>query len=278
MARYGIVCDVSKCCGCFSCFMSCKDEHIGNDYLPLTKSQSEGQDWIRVKEIEYGQNSKPKIDYLPIMCQHCEDPACASKAPEGAVYRRDDGVVIIDPEKAKGAKEIVNACPYNCISWNEELQLPQKCTLCMHMIEKGEKKPRCVECCPTLALVFGDMDDPESEISKLIAEKKDRLEVFKPEFGTKPTMRYIALPKPFIAGALRIDGECAEGVEVSLTCIGCSEKRTVKSNFLGDFEFKSLKLGEDYTISVCLPGRVPVEQAVHLNASTDIGTIKLEKA
>ena len=172
MARYGIVCDVEKCDGCYSCFLSCKDEYVGNDHPPLSVSQGEKQSWIRLKEVEYGTGTKIKVDYIPIMCQHCDDPACMKAGPEGAVYKREDGVVIIDPLKAKGAKEIVGACPYNCVFWNEALQLPQKCTMCMHMIESGEKLPRCVECCPTGALVFGDLDDPESEISKLVAEKK----------------------------------------------------------------------------------------------------------
>ena len=76
MARYGIVCDVEKCDGCYSCFLSCKDEYVGNDHPPLSVSQGEKQSWIRLKEVEYGTGTKIKVDYIPIMCQHCDDPAC----------------------------------------------------------------------------------------------------------------------------------------------------------------------------------------------------------
>ena len=93
-------------------------------------------------------------------------------AQNKAVYRRQDGIVMIDPVKAKGQKQIVTACPYRVIEWNEEKQIPQKCTFCAHLLDKGEKEPRCVESCPTGALVFGDLDDPKSEVAKLMASGK----------------------------------------------------------------------------------------------------------
>jgi len=197
--------------------------------------------------------------------------------PEGVVYRRPDGVVIVAPEKAVGMKEIVDSCPYNCISWNEELRLPQKCTLCVHMIEKGEAMPRCVECCATGALVFGDMDDPNSEISRLIAEKRDRLEAFKPEFGTGPTMRYIALPKPFLAGALVLDDECLADAEVELAKASGGETFVANTNFLGDFEFKGLTLNEEYELKINHPGCVPVKITVRVNAGVDVGDVVLSR-
>ena len=137
-------------------------------------------------------------------------------AQNGAVYRRPDGIVIIDPVKAKGQKQIVNGCPYRVIEWNEEKQLPQKCIFCAHMLDKGEKVPRCVESCPTGALVFGDLDDPKSEVAKLVASGST--EVLHPEYGMKEKVSYIGLPKKFVARTViygDVD-EVATGVDVVL--------------------------------------------------------------
>ena len=96
MARFGIVLDVEKCTGCYACFLACKDEFVGNDYLPTSAAQpSTGKSWLYIEEIEHGSGTKVKVDYVPIMCQHCENAPCI--ASDGAVYRRRDGIVIIDP-------------------------------------------------------------------------------------------------------------------------------------------------------------------------------------
>jgi Fe-S-cluster-containing dehydrogenase component len=279
MAKYGIAVDIDKCTGCYSCFLACKDEYAGNDYLPLSAAQpEEGHQWLRINEIEHGGGTKIKVDYIPIMCQHCEDAPCMLGVPEGTVYRRDDGIVIIDPEKAKGYKQIVNNCPYRVIQWNEEKQLPQKCTLCAHMIDQGERTTRCVECCPTGALVFGDLDDPESEISKLLAAKADKVEDFKPEFKTKPIVKYIDLPKPFIAGEVLLadkTNECAKGVKVTLT--DCDGKvMETETDFLGDFEFKGLAKNATYTLKAEQDGYFPAEISVRTNASKNVGEILLQ--
>jgi len=174
---------------------------------------------MRIEEVEYGAGTKVKVDYIPIPCQHCENAPCIQPNNQGAVYRRPDGIVLIDPAKAKGRKEIVDLCPYGAIYWNEELKLAQKCTLCAHMIDKGEKTTRCAESCPTQALLFGDLDDPKSPISIMLAEKAGKVESYKPEYGAKPAMKYVALPKPFIAGEVLLadkPGETAIGAKVTL--------------------------------------------------------------
>lgn len=99
-------------------------------------------------------------------CMHCEDPLCVKAAKNKAVYKRPDGIVIIDPEKAKGQKQIVSACPYSAIWWNEETQTPQKCTFCAHLLDQGWKVPRCVQACPTGALSFQSLE--ENELKELI--------------------------------------------------------------------------------------------------------------
>ncbi|MBP2645694.1 MAG: bthL [Firmicutes bacterium] len=279
MARYGIVVDIEKCTGCHSCFLACKDEYVGNDYLPNSVAQPEsGHKWIQLKEVERGTGTKIKVDYIPMLCQHCEKMPCGVSAPEGAVYRRKDGIVIINSEKAKGCKKIVNACPYGVVYWNEEKNVPQKCTLCAHMLDQGEKTVRCAESCPTGALVFGDLDDPNSPVSKLLSEKGDRAESYKPELGAEPVTKYIGLPKPFIVGEVLLADkakECVKGAKVTLRD-GVETVAEIATDFFGDFEFKDLKKNSDYTLTAEYPGYFPAEMNVKTYASVNVGEIVLK--
>lgn len=279
MPRYAIAVDVERCTGCYSCFLACKDEYVGNDHLPLSLAQPQkGQKWITPKEVEYGQGTKIKVDYITVLCQHCEDAPCMQAGPAGAVYRRDDGIVIIDPEKAKGCKEIVNACPYRAVFWNEAQNLPQKCSMCAHMLDAGEKNVRCVEVCPTQAMVFGDLDDPESKISKLLAEKAAKVEDFKPEFKTKPAVKYLNLPKPFIAGEVILadkQDECLAGAKVALLDTDGKVVMETETDFMGDFEFKGLAKSVDYTLQASFEGCYDEVMTVRTNASKDVGLISL---
>lgn len=279
MARYGIAIDIDKCTGCHSCFLACKDEFIGNDYLPTSVAQPHaGHSWIRLKEVEQGSGTKVRVDYVPILCQHCKSLACASVAPKGAVYRRDDGIVIIDPEKAKGCKEIVNACPYGAVFWNEELNVPQKCTMCAHMLDNGEKTTRCAEVCPTGALVFGDMEDPDSPVSKVLAEKAGKLEALKPELGTMPSIKYVGLPKVFIAGELLFSdkpGECAQGVKVTLATTDGGKAAETVTDCFGDFVFRNLDSNRAYVVKVEQGGYLPCEVEVRTFASQNVGELVL---
>lgn len=278
MAKYGFFIDVTKCTGCYSCYLACKDEYIGNDYAGYSLSQPEGQTWLRLSEVEQGSGSKVKVDYIPILCQHCADAPCMKVAPEGAVYRRADGIVIIDPEKARGYKKIVSACPYRAIYWNEEQNVAQKCTMCAHMIDAGEKETRCSEVCPTGALVWGDMNDPKSAVSQAMAKKKEMVEDFKPEFETKPVVKYVAIPRPFITGEVLLadKDECVEGAKVTLTC-SKGKVREATTDFFGDFQFKNLRSNVDYTLKCEFPGYQVQEIIVRTNSAKDVGIIMLQK-
>lgn len=127
-----------------------------------------------------------------------------------ALYRRDDGLVILDPEKSKGQKEIVDSCPYGAIYWNEELQIPQKCTGCAHLLDDGWEAPRCVDACCTDALRFGEEADFADELKDAV--------VLRPELGTSPRVYYLNKPKRFVAATVvDIDAdEVVEGAEVLL--------------------------------------------------------------
>ena len=280
MARYSIAVDVSRCDGCGSCWIACKDEFALNDHLPLSKATPMmGQTWLTLKEVEQGENTKVKMDYIPVMCQHCENMVCAEGAPEGAVYKREDGIVIFDPEKCKGLKDIVEKCPYHAVYWNEESQIPQKCTMCAHMLDNGEVTTRCVESCPTQAIFFGDLDDPESAISKFIKERGDDFGPYLPELGTKPAILYKELPQVFVTGEVMVEGcdDCVEGAKVVIKNAATGETRETTTDFFGDFEFKFLEKDAEYEVTCSYDGYKEKTVKVKLDQAKDLEVITLEK-
>ena len=278
MTTYGMVIDVSRCTGCYNCFLACRDEHVGNDYPPLTAAQPpSGHKWMDVQEYERGKFPRVRVDYLPLPCQQCKEATCISKTPGGSVYRRADGIVVIDPAKAAGQREIVSSCPHRVIYWNEAKNIPQKCTFCAHLLDQGWKQPRCVEACPTQALVFGDLDDPNSEVSKLC--KKAPVEDLHPEYGLKPSVRYIALPKRFLAGEVVYANKTettAKGVQLSLR--GGKQIINATTDNYGDFSIEALEPGVDYVLQITAPGYKSREVRVGTRNDTDLGIILLDPA
>ena len=275
MTRYGMIIDVTKCNGCYNCFLACKDEFCGNDHSPYSAAQPfTGHFWMRLIEKERGKLPKVKMAYTAVPCMQCENAACMNTSSDSAVYRRSDGIIIIDPEKAEGREEIISTCPYRVIYWNEEKKIPQKCTFCAHLLDQGWKEPRCVEACPTSALIFGDLEDPDSEISKITAA--ENLEELHPEYGLKPKVKYIGLPKRFIAGSVVLgdkNDEWAENVDVTLT--NNTDMRTVKTDSYGDFEFEGLKPDQEYSLKIEYQGYAPEEIIVRTNTDAFLGEIIL---
>jgi Fe-S-cluster-containing dehydrogenase component len=277
MKNYGMIIDLDKCTGCYNCFLACRDEHYGNDFPPISSGQPfTGHFWMQIAEEERGKYPKVKVSFTPKPCMHCDDPPCAKPSTNGAVSKRPDGIVIIDPEKSKGQKEIVSSCPHRVIFWNEEKSIPQKCTLCAHLLDQGWPEPRCVEACPTAALVFGDLSDPKSEVSKLWNSKQ--AEVFHPEFDLKPRVKYIGIPRRFIAGSVLFKdrGECAENVKVTLT--GRGKKQAVKTNNYGDFEFEGLGEGEAFKVKLEYRGYAPASFDVQTKTDVYLGDIYLKRS
>jgi Fe-S-cluster-containing dehydrogenase component len=272
--RYGMVINSEECIGCYNCFLTCQDEFCGNTYEGYAAAvPMEGHNWMRVLDVERGQYPRVKVNYIAKTCMHCDNAKCIEAAENGAVYRRPDGIVVIDPVKAKGQKHLVNACPYRVIEWNDEAQLPQKCNMCAHALDKGEKEPRCIESCPTNAIVFGDLDDPNSKISQLL--KSTATEVLRPEFKLQEKVRYIGLPKRFVAGTvvLKDKHECADKAQVEL----CGEKGTRKTttNEFGDFEFEGLELNQSFELKITRQGYNEEKLKCTTFTDTHVGEIYL---
>jgi NAD-dependent dihydropyrimidine dehydrogenase PreA subunit len=198
-------------------------------------------------------------------------------ATGGAIYKRPDGIVIIDPVKSKGQQQIVNACPYGVITWNPDLQIPQKCTWCVQRLETGES-PRCMNACPGLVIKIGTWENTVN------LDEAGRIEFtpLHPEYNTQSRAYYEGLPKTFIAGALTDSstGECLAGATV--TCTDNNPAPTVDpvvgsttSDAYGDFWFDGLTAGNTYTITISKAGKTTQTIPVKLTTDTDLGEIKL---
>ncbi|MGI5939144.1 MAG: 4Fe-4S dicluster domain-containing protein [Thermoleophilia bacterium] len=271
MKKWNLVIDVALCNDCNNCFLSDKDEFTGNDFLPYSVAQPwEGARWMNIERKERGQYPLIDVAYLPTPCMHCDEAPCLTA--DGAVYKRDDGLVIIDPEKAKGKKEILDSCPYGVIYWNEERQVAQKCTGCAHLIDEGWTETRCSQVCPTGAIKLVLTDDGN------VAE--EGLEAYLPELGTKPRVLYKNLykwTKSFIAGtvAYKDTDECAEGAAVTLSQNGTKIAEAKTTNY-GDFRFDKLDPGA-YEVTVTAGGYKDLVQKVDLKESINLGVIFLQK-
>jgi Fe-S-cluster-containing dehydrogenase component len=273
--KYGMVVDVAKCTGCYACFLACKDENCGEEFPGYTAAQPmTGQFWINLVEVERGSYPKVKLSHIPRLCGHCDQPGCMQMAENGAVYKREDGIVIIDPVKAAGQKQIVNTCPHRVIFWNEEKQLPQKCDLCAHFLDQKFARPRCVEMCPTGALTFGDLNDPGSEVSRLVAEKAPCSS--HPEFGLKENVLYLNLPRKFVTGTVvfKETDRCAKDVKVALK--GEGVERRVETDIFGDFWFDDLENRTEYTVDIEAAGYRKISITSKTLNDVDLGEIFLE--
>jgi len=179
--KYGFVIDLRKCIGCYSCQVTCKLE---ND-VPIGKFRNT----VKVRE---GAGSYPdaKWRFLPTLCNHCDNPPCVKACPvPGATYKAEDGRVMIDKDICNGCGYCVYACPYSA-RYVGPGNVADKCDYCEHMLEKG-MKPACVASCMGKARSIGNINDPRSEVSQLIARNKDKIRVRKPEFNTIPSVFYI---------------------------------------------------------------------------------------
>ncbi|MDX9715266.1 MAG: 4Fe-4S dicluster domain-containing protein [Dissulfurispiraceae bacterium] len=182
--QYTIVIDLRRCFGCNTCTVACRMENSTNSGVLLSEVHTIGSSWNK-SDVPAGKFPNLKMYYLPVMCNHCADPACKKNLP-AQIEKRDDGVVYLKDSKGSQAQE--SACPYNRIKWDAKSKQLQKCDLCMSRVTEG-LRPLCVESCPAKARHFGDLNDPNSEVSKLV--KEFNAKPLFPDLGTKPSVRYI---------------------------------------------------------------------------------------
>jgi tetrathionate reductase subunit B len=265
------VVDVSICNGCYCCQIACKDEHVANDWTPYAKPQPDtGQFWLKLNEYVCGTVPKVKMHYISTLCNHCDNAPCMKACQVNAIYKRDDGLVILDPVKCTGCKACVDACPYHAIYFNEDLNLAQKCTGCAHLLDNGWKEPRCVDACPTQAIKFGT----ESEMKDLIL----KAEVMLPETGSQPRVYYLNIPKKFIAGTVYdpIKKEIIKSAVCTLVPVKGKKLHTETDGF-GDFWFKNLEIG-DYVLEIKAQGfKDKTINSINTEKDVNLGDIALSQ-
>jgi Fe-S-cluster-containing dehydrogenase component len=201
--RYGMVIDLTKCVGCNACAAACKQAN----------ATPPGVLWSKVLLYETGEYPQARLHFLPMLCMHCQEAPCLEACPTGATYRGEGGLVLVDDNLCVGCRYCMMACPYEARSYNSSRPVDyysgqgptefeklrqgehpkgaiEKCTFCAPRLREG-KLPACVVTCPAEARIFGDLDDPKSEVSMLVASgrAKPRLE----EQGTKPAVFFIEL-------------------------------------------------------------------------------------
>lgn len=206
--RWGMVIDQDRCIGCWTCAVACKEEN----------NQPEGVWWNHIltvggEELDTPAGEWPELElaYQPVNCFHCENPPCVRVCPVGATYQRDDGIVMMDYDRCIGCRYCMVSCPYSVrvFNWEEPTQIPpaegtfhvgaaekgprpkgvvEKCDFCYHRVDDG-LQPFCIEVCPARARIFGDLNDPDSDVSELIRTKPT--ERVREDLGTEPSVYYI---------------------------------------------------------------------------------------
>ncbi len=277
--KWALQVDVAKCINCHNCVLATKDEHVGNDFPGYAAAQPpHGHEWISIDRHTRGSGTAVEVTYVPRMCNHCDDAPCIKAATNGAIAKREDGIVIIDPVKAKGQKHLVEACPYGHIWWNEELQLPQHWPFDAHLIDQDWGQTRGHQACPTGAMRAIKLDD--AEMARMARE--EGLETIKPELDTRPRVYYRNLwryTKCFIGGTVSAEAngivDCVDGARVALIKGGAIVAATASDNY-GDFKFDKLDENSGaYTIEVEAKGRAKKSVEARLGASVNLGEIRL---
>jgi Fe-S-cluster-containing dehydrogenase component len=276
--KWNLVIDVAECTGCNLCTLAAMDEYVGNEWpgyaAPMPRH---GHRWIDIKQKERGQPPMVDVAYVPTMCNHCDDAPCVATGG-GAVRKRDDGIVLIDPVQAKGRQDLVAACPYGHIWWNQELRIPQAWPFDAHLIDQGWVRTRGQLSCPTGAIEAVKVDD--AEMGRMAREQG--LQVMKPELGTRPRVYYRNLWRYatcFIGGTVSAEAgaivDCVEGASVQLKRNGRVIDETTTDNY-GDFRFDRLdKDSGAYVVEIsCRNGTRRAVEAT-LGDSVNLGEIRL---
>ncbi len=281
MSQWNLIIDVERCENCNNCVLANKDEYVGNDFPGYSAPQSlHGKSTIQIHRKVRGEVHMVDSAYLPTMCNHCDDAPCM-KVGGNCISKRPDGIVIIDSVKAKGRKDLVDACPYGSIVWNEELSIPQQWTFDAHLMDKGWKEPRCAQSCPTGSIRA--IKASNSEMADMA--KAEKLQVLKPELNTKPHIYYKNLHRythSFIGGSVVANHggvlECVAYANVELIKNGTTVQ-TVQTDAFGDFKFDGLENGSGaYRVRIQHPQFGFAETNTTLGETRYLGDIELTGA
>ena len=193
MTKYGFAINLFRCIGCRTCTISCKMEnHLADGVQRVHVLNDEGTLTLDTPSGTYPDLS---FTWRPVPCQQCDNPACIDVCPvEGATYKRDDGVVVVDKDACIGCGSCVEACPYGARTLDPETSIVDKCDMCLHRLTNGVDRTMCALCCPNRAITAGDLDDPDSEVSKLVASFET--EQYLVDEGTGPNVYYYRSVKP----------------------------------------------------------------------------------
>lgn len=251
--KWNMIVDVARCENCHNCTLSTKDETIGNNFPGYSAPQPRhGHEWIKLTRKVRGRSHLVDTAYLPTMCNHCDDAPCA-KVGGDCVKKRADGIVIIDPQKAKGRKDLVEACPYGNIWWNEELELPQHWTFDAHLLDQGWTEPRASQACPTGAMEAAKLSD----VAMAARANREGLETLPSSSTAKPRVWYKNLHrynKAFLAGSVLKDISGVKDVVVGATVTLIKDGDQIdkaKTDSFGDFKFDGLEPdGATYDVEI----------------------------
>jgi Fe-S-cluster-containing dehydrogenase component len=202
--QLGLVIDLDTCVGCHACVVNCKEWNTGGYPAPLSDQDPYGAEpsgaWLnRVHSFEAGEGANGRTVHFPKSCLHCAEPDCVTVCPTGASYKRsEDGIVLVDEALCIGCGLCAWACPYGARELDPVGGVMKKCTLCIDRIyneniPEAERQPACVNACPAHARHFGDLADPDTKVSKLVAERGGM--DLMPEMGYRPTNKYLP-PRP----------------------------------------------------------------------------------
>ena len=279
MKKRNLIVDVARCNNCYNCFIGTKDEYVDNTYEGVSAPQPlHGHSWVKMEYRESGQWPMVETYFRPTMCNHCDDAPCMAAAKNDAVKKRDDGIVVIDPERAKGQKQIVDACPYGAIYWNEELNLPQAWPFDAHLLDRGWDKTKLETVCPTD--VFRSVQLSDEDMQALAQE--EGLETLPSDSGAKPRVYYKnnhLFTRCFVGGTVVTinDGveDCVTGARVTLSQDD-AELGTAESDAFGEFRIGNLprELG-DVMLRVEIDGDVAHQQSVLVEDSIYVGCIEV---
>jgi len=279
MKKWNMIVDVARCHNCYNCFVATKDEYVGNEHEGYSAPQPlHGHSWVKMEYRESGRWPMVETSFRPAMCNHCDDAPCMAVAKDGAIKKRDDGVVIIDPKLAKGQKQIVDACPYGAVYWNEEEQIPQAWPFDAHLLDRGWEKTKLETVCPTD--VFRSLKVSDAEMQQIA--KDEDLVTLKSGTDAKPRVYYKnnhLFTTCFVGGTVISvrDGveDCVAGATVTALKADTILGSTVSDGF-GEFKIVQIERNcGTVTLNIEVDGKAGTSVDIEVKDSVYLGCVKV---